>query len=83
MPPKQAQPRNSWISAPTWALIDKRAMLQQQGKLPQQELRPIGQQIVAGLKGDRYQWAADVAEAIDKHLAGGETKEAWRCLKGW
>ncbi len=38
---------------------------------------------MAGLKGDRRQRAADVAEAIDKHLAGGETKEAWRCLKGW
>ncbi len=24
-----------------------------------------------------------MAEAINKHLAGGETKEAWRCLKGW
>jgi hypothetical protein len=24
-----------------------------------------------------------VVEAINKHLAGGETKEAWRCLKGW
>jgi hypothetical protein len=82
-PPKQAQLRNSWISAPTWALINKRAMLRQQGKLPQQVLRLIGQQIAAGLKGDRRQRAADVAEAINKHLAGGETKEAWGCLKGW
>ncbi len=38
---------------------------------------------MAGLKGDRHQRAAGMAEAIDKHLAGGETKEAWRCLKGW
>jgi hypothetical protein len=66
-----------------WALINKRAMLRQQGKLPQQALHLIGQQITAGLKGDRRQRAADVAEAIDKHLAGRETKEAWRCLKGW
>jgi hypothetical protein len=71
VPPKQAQPRNSWISAPMWALIDKRAMLWQQGKLPQQVLCLIGQQIVAGLKGDRRQRAADVAEAMDKHLTGG------------
>jgi hypothetical protein len=28
-PPKQTQPHNSWISAPTWALINKRAMLRQ------------------------------------------------------
>jgi hypothetical protein len=33
-PPEQAQLRNSWIPAPTWVLIDKRAMLKQQGKLP-------------------------------------------------
>ncbi len=58
-------------------------MLRQQGKLPQQALRLIGQQIVAGLKGDRHQRAADVAEAINKHLVGGKTKEAWQCLKGW
>ncbi len=63
-------------------LINKRAMLQQQGKLPQQALRLIGQQIVAGLKGDRCQRAVDMAEAINKHLAGGETKEARWCLKG-
>jgi hypothetical protein len=66
-----------------WALINKRAMLRQQGKLPQKVLRLIGQQILAGLKGDRRQQAVDMAEAINKHLAGGETKEAWRCLKGW
>jgi hypothetical protein len=82
-PPKQAQPPTSWISAPTWALINKRAILWQQGKLPQQALNLIGQQIMAGLKGDRRQQAAEMAEAIDKHLAGGETKEAWQCLKGW
>ena len=41
-PPKRAQPRNSWISAPTWALINKRAMLRQQGKLLQQALHLIG-----------------------------------------
>jgi len=70
-PPKWTQPCNSWISAPTWALINKRAMLQQQGKLPQQALCCIGQQIVAGLKGDRQQWAASMAEIIKGHLADG------------
>ncbi len=52
-PPKRAQPHNSWISTPTWALINKRAMLQQQGKLLKQASRRIGRQIVAGLMGDR------------------------------
>ena len=83
VPPKRAQPHNSWISVPMWALINKGAMLRQQGKLPQQALHLIGQQIQAGLKGNRHQRAADVAKAIDKHLVGKETKEAWRCLKGW
>ncbi len=75
-PPKRTQPRNSWISAPTWALIDKRAALRQQGKLSQQTSRLIGRQIKAGLSGGRQQHAATAAENIEIHLAGGETKEA-------
>jgi len=82
-PPKRTQPRNSWISAPTWAQIDKRAALRRQGKLSQRASRLIGRQIKAGLSGDRRQRAATVAENIEMHLATGETKEAWRCLKGW
>ena len=82
-PPKRAQPRNSWISAPTWGLIDRRASLRQQGKLTKRDARLLGRQIALSLKGDRRQRAADVAETIEGHLAGRETKEAWRCLKGW
>ncbi len=82
-PPLRAQPRNQWISAPTWALIDKRAAMQQQGKLTQRAARLIGMQITAGLKGDRATHAAVAAEKIERHLATGEPKEAWRSLKGW
>jgi hypothetical protein len=82
-PPKRAQPRNSWISAPTWGLIERRAVLRQQGKLSKRMSRLLGQRIASGLKGDRRQRAADVAENIEGLLASGETKEAWRCLKGW
>jgi hypothetical protein len=81
--PTQAQPRNQWIFAPTWAFIDKRAALRQQGKLLQQAPHLIGRQIAAGLKGDRAQRAAAAAEKIEGHLAAGEPKEAWRSLKGW
>ena len=82
-PPKRAQPRNSWISAPTWGLIDRRASLRKHGKLSRRMSRLLGRQIASALKRDRQQRAADVAENIDGLLAGGETKEAWRCLKGW
>ena len=82
-PPKRAQPRNSWISAPTWELIDRRATLRQQGKLSKRMSRLLGRRIASGLKGDRRQRAADMAGNIKGLLAGGETKEAWRCLKGW
>ena len=82
-PPKRDRPRNQWISTATWALIDKRAMLRQAGKLGQQEARLIGRQICAGLKKDRTQRAAVAAEKIEGHLAAGEPKEAWRTLKGW
>ena len=82
-PPKRAQPRNSWISAPTWELIDRRATLRQQGKLSKRMSRLLGRRIASGLKGDRQQRAANVAGDIERLLASGETKEAWRCLKGW
>ena len=49
-PPKRAQPRNSWISAPTWGLIDRRAMLQRQGKLLKRMSRLLGLQIASGLR---------------------------------
>jgi hypothetical protein len=38
---------------------------------------------MAGIKGDRPQRAADVVEAVNKHLVSRETKEAWQCRKGW
>ncbi len=82
-PPKRAQPCNSWIRAPTWALIDRRAMLRQQGKLSKRMTRLLGRQISSGLKGDRQQRAANVAGNIEGLLASRETKEAWQCLKGW
>jgi hypothetical protein len=82
-PPKRAQPRNSWISAPTWALIDRRETLRQQGKLLKRMTCLLGRQIASGLKGDRQQRAADIAGNIEGLLASRETKEGWRCLKGW
>jgi hypothetical protein len=82
-PPMRAQPRNQRISAPTWALINKRAALRQQGKLLQQATHLIGRQINAGLKGDCAKRAAAAVEKIEGHLAAGEPKEAWRSLRGW
>jgi hypothetical protein len=82
-PPTQAQPCNRWISAPTWALINKRAALQQQGKLLQQATHLIGRQIAARLKGDHAKRAVAAAEKIKGHLAAEEPKEAWRSLRGW
>ena len=82
-PPKRAQPRNSWISAPTWALIDRWVMLHQQGMQTKQLSCLIGWQIASSLKGDSQQQAAGMAENIERHLVGGEMEEAWRCLKGW
>jgi hypothetical protein len=38
----QAQQSNQWISISTWVLIDKRAVLKQQGKLSQQAAHLIG-----------------------------------------
>ncbi len=81
--PIRAQPRNKWTSAPTWALIDKRAALQQQGKLSQQAAHLIERQITAKLKGDRAKQAAVATEIIKGHLTDGEPKYAWQSLKGW
>jgi hypothetical protein len=81
--PLRTQPRNQWISAPTWALINIRAAMQQQGKLTQWAAPLIGRQITAGLKGDPAKHAAVAAEKIEGHLVAGEPKEAWQSLKGW
>ncbi len=82
-PPTRAQARNQWISAPTWALINIRAALRQQGKLSQHATHLIGRQIAAGLKGDRAKCAAAAVKKIEGHLAAGEPKKAWRSLRGW
>jgi hypothetical protein len=82
-PPKQAQTCNQWISAPTWALTNKRVALEQQGKLSQQANHLIGRQIAAGLKGDRANHAVAAAEEIKGHLAVREPKKAWQSLRGW
>jgi hypothetical protein len=82
-PPTRAQPRNQWISAPTWALINKRAALQQQGKLSKQAAHCIGRQITSGLKGEHAKQVAMAVEIIKGHQMAGEPKEAWQSLKGW
>jgi hypothetical protein len=74
--PTQAQSCNQWISAHTWALINKRAAPRQQGKLSQRATHLIGRQIAAGLKGDRAKGAAAAVEKIEGHLVAGEPKEA-------
>ena len=58
-------------------------MLRWQGKLSKQKSRLLRQQIASGVKGDRQQRAANVAGNIEGLLESRETKEAWRCLKGW
>jgi hypothetical protein len=82
-PPLRAQPRNQWISASTWALINKRAAMRQQGKLMQWADHLIGRQITSGLKGDHATHAAVAVEKIEGHLVTREPKEAWRSLQEW
>jgi hypothetical protein len=65
------------------ALMDKKAMLRQQGRLLQQASCVIGRQIASGLKGNQKQCVATAAENIEGQLAGGEPKEAWHCFEGW
>jgi hypothetical protein len=80
--PLWAQPCNQWISTPKWVLIDKKAAMQQQGKLSQQTTCLIGRQITAGLRGDHAKCAVVAGEKIKGHLVAGEPKEAWWSLKG-
>jgi hypothetical protein len=72
--PTQAQPHNQWTSAPTWALIDKRAVLQQHGKLSQQAAHLIGRKITAKLKGDRTKRAVVAADIIKWRLTAVKPK---------
>jgi hypothetical protein len=82
-PPPRERPANKWISDATWLLIDQRAHLHKSGKLCQRQAHCLGRQIKAALRGDRRQRAANVASEIEGLLSTNQTKEAWRCLKGW
>jgi hypothetical protein len=82
-PPPREIKANRWISNATWTLIDNRAMARKRGMLTQQSTRRWGRQIKASLNSDRIKRAANVATDIEAHLAAGDLKEAWRCLKGW
>ena len=75
-PPKRAQPHNSWISSPTWGLINRRAIFWRQGTLSKRISRLLSRQIASGLRGDRQQRAANVEGNIEGLSASGETKEA-------
>ena len=82
VPPRKRE-ANSWISEATWALVDHRAMLRYRGDLSQRVQRMLGRRIRASLQDDRKARTARVGTAIQGHLAGGDLKEAWRCVKGW
>ena len=75
-PPLRDQQCIQWISTPTWALIDKKAAMRQQGKLPQQDAHLIGRQITAGLKGDCAKHAAVAAEKNRGAPGSQKTKES-------
>ena len=82
-PTPRARPKNSWISSDTWKLVDTRAMHRKRNTLPKQHARDLGRQIVASLKEDRRQRAADAASKVESLLAAGDVKEGWRTIKGW
>ena len=67
----------------TWAAIDKRARLRQQGNLPLHVARQLGREIKASLAADRRQRVVNAATEVESHLGAGAVKEAWRTLKGW
>ena len=67
----------------TWAAIDKRARLRQQGNLPLHVARQLGREIKASLAADCRQRVVNAATEVKSHLGAGAVKEAWRTLKGW
>jgi len=82
-PPPRQRAANNWILAETWRLVDERAMLRAKGTLSQQKHRQLNRKVKAGLNLDRSQRATDTAEAMELELREGDSKEAWRLLKGW
>jgi hypothetical protein len=80
-PPKKDMRQQSWISAETWLLIDRKA-----------EARRIGQsELVNELKGqvkqavnkDRRARAEAAAALAENYLKGGEVHEAYAAIQGW
>jgi len=82
-PHPRERPANEWISARTWKLVDRGAVLNRKGRLSQANRRALRRQIDASLKVDRRERTRKVGETVTAHLGNGELQEAWHSIQGW
>jgi len=81
-PPTVHPPRDTWIKADTWALIDHRnAALQ--WAAPQEELCQLRKAIRRKIKWDRETCLQITGTEIETHLDAEDPKEARRLVKLW
>jgi len=72
---------NSWISDPTWRLIDQRTASRKIGN--QTTTRQLGRQVKRALHGDRMARAAAAAASACSLLEEGKIRDAFGAIKGW
>ena len=80
---QRSHPRNAWISARTWALVDNRTRLRRNGSLTGRACRQSSRRISASFQTDRVARARRAGEAIKAALDDNDTKLAFEEAKRW
>ena len=83
MVPVRERHTHDWIREGTWIIVDRRAALRKQNKLPRAEGRALTRKIHASLKLDRIERARRAGEELMKNIGSGCIRDAWRGLQGW
>jgi len=81
VPDKRETRNNSWISEPTWRLVDQKAAARRRGESA--TLRVLKKSVRRALRKDRKARAGAAAAAAQAHLERGHIGKAFGAIKGW
>jgi len=76
MVPVRERHTHDWIREGTWIIVDRRAALRKQNKLPRAEGRALTRKIHASLKLDRIERARRAGEELMKEIGSGCIRDA-------
>jgi len=80
--PTAYPPRDAWIAADTWRLIDQRTAALKHLAVPA-ELNPLRKEIQKHICRDRAARLQQTGEEIEVHLDADDPREVWRLIKVW